>query len=659
MSISAHRRTLARRRPGLLIAVLALLALALPASAGAAIHPLLGVVAAGKPLPTAPFVKPFDNPCGLAVDSAGRFYVSDYQHRVIHVFDVGGGYITEFPSGSDAEENSSCGLAVGSGGQVYANLLDQGVGYHTPSFPSYSAATPFDSGRATGVAVDPASDRVYVAHRDRVLAYEADGTLLPLEIGAGTGHDYYGLAVSGFAANAGFVYVGDAADDTVKVFDPLADPDTPVLTIDGAGNPQGGFSDLTATALALDASNGHVFVVDNLQPGFEHPAAAIDEFDLTGAYVGRLPGAMVHGGPTGIAIDNSINGGTGKPEGVIYATTGNESGGVVNAFCPAEPQSTGMEEACAGAAPGEFLKVVRAGSGEGEVRSVAQRIDCGVLCATEVEAGAVVTLVATPRPHSAFAGWSVAGNPAACPGLDNCKVTVADTSEVTATFNAIPQRTLTVSKPGSGAGIVTSSPGGIDCGATCAAGFDQGATVTLTAEAAVGSEFTGWSGAGCSGTGACKVVLGSDAAVSAGFRTVARPPAVVPASSSRTLAISVTGAGAGTIVSEPAGIDCGAPCSGSYAPGTTVALVAKPDAESHFVGWSGCDSVAGARCTVRLDSSRTVGAAFAEGAPRRPCKRPKRAGAKRGDRAASSKRKPAGGCRGKQKNKAGKRGKGR
>ena len=44
--------------------------------------------------------------------------------------------------------------------------------------------------------------------------------------------------------------------------------------------------------------------------------------------------------------------------------------------------------------------------------------------------------------------------------------------------------------------------------------------VTLTATPAAGSTFAGWSGAGCSGTGACTVTMSSDQAVTATFNVV-------------------------------------------------------------------------------------------------------------------------------------------
>jgi hypothetical protein len=41
--------------------------------------------------------------------------------------------------------------------------------------------------------------------------------------------------------------------------------------------------------------------------------------------------------------------------------------------------------------------------------------------------------------------------------------------------------------------------------------------VTLTATAASGSTFAGWSGGGCSGTGTCTVTMTADKSVTANF----------------------------------------------------------------------------------------------------------------------------------------------
>jgi hypothetical protein len=81
---------------------------------------------------------------------------------------------------------------------------------------------------------------------------------------------------------------------------------------------------------------------------------------------------------------------------------------------------------------------------------------------------------------------------------------------------AVPRFTLTIAKSGTGGGAVTSSTGAISCGTTCAADFDSGTTVTLTATPDGQSTFAGWSGA-CSGSGSCTVTIDAAKTVTATF----------------------------------------------------------------------------------------------------------------------------------------------
>ena len=144
-------------------------------------------------------------------------------------------------------------------------------------------------------------------------------------------------------------------------------------------------------------------------------------------------------------------------------------------------------------------------------------IDCGNTCSEGFEAGSAVTLTASANAGSTFAGWSGGG----CSGTGDCTVTMYDAITVTASFDQPPppQRfTLTVRKSGLGFGTVTSSPGGINCGLSCSATYDAGTTVTLSAQPGLLSAFAGWSGGGCSGTGACVVTMNAAATVTASFR---------------------------------------------------------------------------------------------------------------------------------------------
>jgi hypothetical protein len=76
---------------------------------------------------------------------------------------------------------------------------------------------------------------------------------------------------------------------------------------------------------------------------------------------------------------------------------------------------------------------------------------------------------------------------------------------------------LSISKTGVGSGTVTSVPAGINCGQDCGEPFSDDTVVTLSAIADQGSEFGGWSGGGCSGTGECTVNFSPGTSVTALF----------------------------------------------------------------------------------------------------------------------------------------------
>ena len=249
------------------------------------------------------------------------------------------------------------------------------------------------------------------------------------------------------------------------------------------------------------------------------------------------------------------------------------------------------------------LSVTKAGPGTGTVTSDPLAIDCGLTCSAHFGPDTSVTLTATPSAGSTFAGWS-----GACSGPGTCSVTMTDAADVTATFlvEAPSTFSLSVSKGGTGTGTVSSSPGGINCGATCSANFSANVPVTLSATADGGSSFAGWSGAGCSGTGQCVVPMSAAANVTATFDVVT--PVTFP------LTVTRVGTGSGSVTSTPAGIVCGATCSNEFNSGQVVALSALADAGSIFAGWSGACAGTGA-CNVTMDAARSVTATFANAAP--------------------------------------------
>ncbi|MHC4067853.1 MAG: InlB B-repeat-containing protein, partial [Planctomycetota bacterium] len=140
---------------------------------------------------------------------------------------------------------------------------------------------------------------------------------------------------------------------------------------------------------------------------------------------------------------------------------------------------------------------------------------------------------------------------------------------------------------------------GIDCGTACSHEFDADSVVTLTATPEGSSSFGGWSGA-CSGRDTCSVTMDTAKSVTAAFN----PPG------SHSLSVTLAGTGAGTVMSEPTGIDCGSDCTEQYDEGTEVVLTASPDAGSTFGGWSGGGCSGTDTCVVTVDAATPVTATF-------------------------------------------------
>lgn len=245
-------------------------------------HPFLfslrGVIKEPGQVPLPPPEGEFEDACGVAVDSEGDIYIADYYHRLIDVYNSSHEYLTQFV---DPDPDGPCNLAVDPEGDIYVNNWHRDVVRFAPSeFPptgstKYGSETVVDfpqtaGARSTGVAIDPATGNVYVDDRTYVAEYEPSGALIR-KIGEGTLGQGYGVAVSDFHETEGDIYVADATSNTVKVYDPATSLTNPVEVIEGQGTPQRGFHSLTDSDLAVDQTDGHLYVADNLEPGFESP----------------------------------------------------------------------------------------------------------------------------------------------------------------------------------------------------------------------------------------------------------------------------------------------------------------------------------------------------------------------------------------------------
>ncbi len=333
--------------------------------------------------PSSPFDPPIppptgylEGPCGLAVDSGGRLYASDYYHDAVDVFSASGVLASEVLyrgqlSGVDSLDGP-CALALDSANNLYVSDFHRRIAKFGPLL-SFAPGPVFGEADPTAVAVDPAGDRVYVNERTFLAVYDSSGAAVldggvPLKIGLGSLQDGYGLAFSAYPGTAGRLYVADAATDTVKVYDPAVSKADPVATIGGGGD----FISLRDSALAVDRASGNLYVADNLQPeDAEEPEAAIYVFGPAGAYLGRLKHNIVDALPPGLAVDNSAT----PTQGRVYVTSGNTAGASVYAYPP-------------GAQSEEFISAGAFGAG-------------GTLSATEASAAPGAAAVSSRPARSA------------------------------------------------------------------------------------------------------------------------------------------------------------------------------------------------------------------------------------------------------------------
>ena len=243
------------------------------------------------------------------------------------------------------------------------------------------------------------------------------------------------------------------------------------------------------------------------------------------------------------------------------------------------------------------LQVTQAGTGTGTVigtSGLASYVGHDVYCASGTCSAPLITgdnatFTATAASGSTFAGWTgdCAGQPA------KCVLTMSVNKYATATFTTIPKYTLTVTPSGTGGGTVSGA--GINCGSSCSASLDGGTSATLTATAASGSTFAGWSG-DCTGLSPCVLAMGADKNVTAVFNA-----------NSFTLTVARSGTGSGTV--SGSGISCGSTCSASLASGASATLTATAASGSTFAGWSG-DCTGQSTCVLTMSATRNVTATF-------------------------------------------------
>lgn len=214
---------------------------------------------------------------------------------------------------------------------------------------------------------------------------------------------------------------------------------------------------------------------------------------------------------------------------------------LLSSACQEQPGSTGPE--LRATKVDRVLSVTGGGNGVGTVTAPDYGEAGALVC--EISGGTTsptactrtygwktsVVITATPGQGSSFTGWSGACNGTA----SSCKVMMTQSRSVRASFSGpgTPSFVVNVSGGGDGSGSVASAPGptpAISCTITsgsavsggCSQSYPEGTVLSLTASAASGNTFEGWSG-DCAGPNPCSITVSGNRAVTA---TLTAPPGV-------------------------------------------------------------------------------------------------------------------------------------
>jgi hypothetical protein len=247
--------------------------------------------------------------------------------------------------------------------------------------------------------------------------------------------------------------------------------------------------------------------------------------------------------------------GSGKPSSiVIYTHTLSNTGGITDAYTLSAQSSQGWVVAI------DPTPTVMLGNGLSTPVTVTIAIPPGALSGTVDTTVITATSIADPN------------------------VTACVTETTTVVEPILPTYVLTVNSVGNGT-VDLDPPGGT---------YDEGTTVTLTANAAGGWYFIEWSGNLIGSNNPATLAMDGDKVITATFDTT--PP------TTHTLIIATDGTGTGT-VAPPVGAHI-------YVSGTVVPIAATADPGSVFVGWIG-DLIGDTNPdTITMDSDKTVTATF-------------------------------------------------
>lgn len=271
------------------------------------------------------------------------------------------------------------------------------------------------------------------------------------------------------------------------------------------------------------------------------------------------------------------------------------------------------------------LSVAATGDGNGTIAGLNGAIACvwrfgsasSGPCTTQVPDGSEVTLTATAESGSQFVGWS-----SGCTvNGATCTLIMSADRSVTAQFRPLTTYRI-ASGLGTGTGVVTSSPAGLNCtvtgrsvSGTCTLTVPGGTNVSFIATPTNGSTWRGWDGICANADETCATTAPLlPGAVELGVDFEAepvRPPVTL------SVTVDPRSSGVGEIVGSDqlncfvSGTTTSAPCRKEYPAGTTVTITANRVGFTEFAGWGGaCAATTGPSCTLTLTENQTATVRF-------------------------------------------------